>query len=211
MKRILLTISAILIVGLTIFTLLFKISNLTKENSRLANNQEQLLSETQIILSENQKYRVADSLKAIRVSELELTLAEYKKYRSADLKLINQLKAGKSDLQKVVSTQAETINCLQAKLKDSVTLSPNGQIDTLKCFSYNSNWTDIEGCLNLRTDTLDIQINNREDIKIVETITYKRFLGFLWKTSKIKSKQVDIISKNPNTSIINCEYISIER
>lgn len=211
MKRILAIISAILIVGLIAFTLSLKISRLTKENNRLLLNQEQLLSEAQIVLSENQKYRVADSLKAIRVSQLELTLAEYKKYRSDDLKLINQLKAGKSDLQKVVSTQAETINCLQAKLRDSVALNTNGQIDTLKCFSYNSNWTDIKGCLNLRTDTLDIQINNREDIKVVETITYKRFLGFLWKTSKIKSKQVDVISKNPNTSIINCEYISIEQ
>ena len=211
MKRILVIIGSILIAGLIAFTLSLKISSLTKENNRLLLNQERLLSEAQIVLSENQKYRVADSLKAIRVSELELTLAEYKKYRSDDLKLIKQLKAGKSDLQKVVSTQAETINCLQAKLRDSVALSPNGQVDTLKCFSYNSNWTNIEGCLNLRTDTLDIQINNREDIKIVETITYKRFLGFLWKTSKIKSKQVDVISKNPNTSIINCEYISIEQ
>lgn len=211
MKRILLTISAILIAGLITFTLFFKISSLARENSRLLNNQERLLSESQIILAENQKYRVADSINAVRVSELALTLAEYKKYRSADLELIKQLKAGKSDLQKVVSAQAETISRLQTELRDSVTLSPNSQVDTLKCFSYNTTWTSLEGCINLRTDTLDIQVNNREDIKIVETITYKRFLGFLWKTGKIKSKQVNVVSKNPNTSIINCEYISIER
>ena len=89
---------------------------------------------------------------------------------------------------------------------DTVTL----QADTLKCFDYKSKWTDIKGCIDLKTDSLALQIKNRESLVIAETVTYKRFLGFLWKTKKIKSRQISIVSLNPNTQIINCEYTHIK-
>ena len=163
-------------------------------------------------MSESQKYKVFDSLNAVRVSELELTLKEYKRYRSEDLKLIEQLKAGKSDLQKIITSQYETISTLYAKLQDSIRIdTTTNQIDTLKCFDYKSKWTDVKGCVDLRRDTVELQINNRESLKVVETVTYKRFLGFLWKTNKVKSRQVDVVSENPNTKIMNCEYVSIKR
>ena len=56
---------------------------------------------------------------------------------------------------------------------------------------------------------MELQISNRESLKIVETVKYKRFLGFLWKTNKVKSRQVDVVSQNPATSIVNVDYISI--
>jgi hypothetical protein len=190
----------------------YKISSLKEENARLKSNQEILLTENQIIMAESQKYRVSDSLSAARVSELEFTLKEYKRYRSDDLKLIEQLKAGKSDLQKIITSQSETINTLSAKLNDSIRVdTTTNLVDTLKCFDYKSKWTDVRGCIDLKKDTVNLQINNREALKVVETVTYKRFLGFLWKTSKVKSRQVDIVSENPNTEIMNCEYISIKQ
>ena len=212
MKKIIIKIA---IVAVAIIALVFafnKIHSLKEENTRLKSNQEILLTENQVIMTESQKYKVSDSLSAARVSQLELTLKEYKKYRSEDLKLIEQLKAGKSDLQRIISSQSETINTLSAKLNDSIRINTITNItDTLKCFNYKSKWTDINGCISLKHDSIDIQIKNRESLKIVETVSYKRFLGFLWKTSKVKSRQVDIVSENPNTEITNCEYISIKR
>ena len=82
-------------------------------------------------------------------------------------------------------------------------------VDTLKCFNYKSKWTDVVGCVDLKRDTVELQISNRESLKIVETVKYKRFLGFLWKTNKVKSRQVDVVSQNPATSIVNVDYISI--
>lgn len=212
MKKLIIKIAIIAAVLLVIVEAFYKISSLKEENARLKSNQEILLTENQIIMAESQKYRVSDSLSAVRVSELEFTLKEYKRYRSDDLKLIKQLKAGKSDLQKIITSQSETINTLSAKLNDSIRVdTTTNLVDTLKCFDYKSKWTDVRGCIDLKKDTVNLQINNREALKVVETVTYKRFLGFLWKTSKVKSRQVDIVSENPNTEIMNCEYISIKQ
>mgnify|MGYP000277796670 CR=1 FL=1 len=212
MKEIIIKISIIAVAVLLLVIAFHRISILKEENARLKSNQEILLTENQVIMAESQKYKVSDSLSAAMVSQLELTLKEYKKYRSKDLEFIEQLKAGKSDLQRIISSQSETINILSAKLNDSIRIDTITNItDTLKCFNYKSKWTDISGCISLRHDSIDIQIKNRESLKIVETVSYKRFLGFLWKTSKVKSRQVDIVSENPNTEITNCEYISIKQ
>lgn len=205
----------IVLIAVAIIALVFafsKIRSLKEENARLKSNQDILLTEKEFVMSESQKYKVSDSLNAVRVSELELTLKEYKRYRSEDLKLIEQLKAGKSDLQKIITSQYETISTLSAKLQNSIRIDiTTNQVDTLKCFDYKSKWTDVDGCVDLRRDIVELQVNNRESLKVVETVTYKRFLGFLWKTSKVKSRQVDVVSENPNTEITNCEYISIKQ
>lgn len=212
MKKIIIKIVIIAVAVIALVFAFSKIHSLKEENARLKSNQDILLTEKEFVMSESQKYKVSDSLNAVRVSELELTLKEYKRYRSEDLKLIEQLKAGKSDLQKIITSQYETISTLSAKLQDSIrTDATTNQVDTLKCFDYKSKWTDVKGCVDLRRDTVEIQINNRESLKVVETVTYKRFLGFLWKTNKVKSRQVDIVSENPNTEIMNCEYIYIKR
>lgn len=212
MKKIIIKIVLIATAAITLVFAFSKIHSLKEENARLKSNQDILLTEKEFVMSESQKYKVSDSLNAVRVSELELTLKEYKRYRSEDLKLIEQLKAGKSDLQKIITSQYETISTLYAKLQDSIRIdTTTNQIDTLKCFDYKSKWTDVKGCVDLRRDTVELQINNRESLKVVETVTYKRFLGFLWKTNKVKSRQVDVVSENPNTEIMNCEYVSIKR
>jgi hypothetical protein len=201
-----LSLVAVLLLG----ACLFYIDYLQETNTRLKSNQEILLNENLIITAESQKYKVADSLNAIRISGLELTLKEYKRYRSEDLKLIKQLKTKKSDLQKVIDSQVETIKALSAKLNDSIRIDTiTNRIDTLKCFNYKSKWTDVKGCVDLYNDSVHLQVNNREALKIVETVTYKRFLGFLWKTNKIKSRQIEVVSENPATQIIEATYVNI--
>ena len=211
-----------LAIGIILLTIVlgsfFKIKALKADNTRLKSNQELLMSQKNGLLKEEQKYKVADSLNAIKVSQLELTLKEYKQYYAEDQALISQLKSKRETLQKVVTSQLETINTLSTNLTDSVridtvTLQADTvifQADTLKCFDYKSKWTDIKGCVDLKTDSLALQIKNRESLVIAETVTYKRFLGFLWKTKKIKSRQISIVSLNPNTQIINCEYTQIK-
>ena len=212
MKKIIIKI-AIIAVAILVFVLAFhKIHKLKEENARLLSNQEILLTQKQTIMAESQAYRVSDSLNAAKVSELQFTLKEYKKYRAQDLQLIEQLKVKKSDLQKVIDSQTETINSLSAKLNDSIRIDTVTNIaDTLKCFDYKSKWTDVSGCIDLKRDSINIQIKNRESLKIVETVVYKRFLGFLWKTNKVKDRQVDVVSENPNTTITNLDYVSIKR
>lgn len=185
-----------------------KIRNLAKENSRLLNNQD-------ILLCEMRNYKISDSLNAAEVSELRFTLKEYKKYRAGDLQLIKQLQIKKSNLEKIISSQTETINGLAAKINDSIStrIDTANEIevrDTIKHFSYKSKWTDVYGYISGDCDSVHLQIRNRESLKIVETVVYRRFLGFLWRTKKIKDKQITVVSENPNTVIVNSECVSIE-
>ena len=211
MKKIIIKIAIIAVAILALVLAFHKIHKLKEENARLLSNQEILLTQKQTIIAESQAYRVSDSLNAAKVSELQFTLKEYKKYRAQDLQLIEQLKVKKSDLQKVIDSQTETINSLSAKLNDSIRIDAVTNIaDTLKCFDYKSKWTDVSGCIDLKCDSINLQIKNRESLKIVETVVYKRFLGFLWKTNKVKDRQVDVVSENPNTTITNLDYVSIK-
>lgn len=208
MAKILAIMTSLLIVVIAL--LLMAIGGLREENARLKNNQDVLLAENRTITAESQRYKVCDSLNAIRASRLELTLKEYKNYRSDDLRLIKQLKTKRANLEKIITSKSETIMALSVPLIDSVKVDTvSGNDSLIKCFSYTSEWTDIKGCADLEKDTVSLQINNRESLKVVESVTYKRFLGFLWKTSKVKSRQVDVVSENPNTKITNCEYVSI--
>lgn len=212
MKKIIIKIAIIAVAILALVLAFHKIHKLKEENARLLSNQEILLTQKQTIMAESQAYRVSDSLNAAKVSELQFTLKEYKKYRAQDLQLIEQLKVKKSDLQKVIDSQTETINSLSAKLNDSIRIDTVTNIaDTLKCFDYKSKWTDVSGCIDLKCDSINLQIKNRESLKIVETVVYKRFLGFLWKTNRVKDRQVDVVSENPNTTITNLDYVSIKR
>lgn len=212
MKKIIIKIAIIAVAILALVLAFHKIHKLKEENARLLSNQEILLTQKQTIMAESQAYRVSDSLNAAKVSELQFTLKEYKKYRAQDLQLIEQLKVKKSDLQKVIDSQTETINSLSAKLNDSIRIDTATNVtDTLKCFDYKSKWTDVSGCIDLKHNNINLQIKNRESLKIVETVVYKRFLGFLWKTNKVKDRQVDVVSENPNTVISNLDYVSIKR
>lgn len=212
MKKIIIKIAIIAVAILALVLAFHKIHKLKEENTRLLSNQEILLTQKQTVMAESQAYRVSDSLNAAKVSELQFTLKEYKKYRAEDLQLIEQLKVKKSSLQKVIDSQMETINSLSAKLKDSIRIDTVTNIaDTLKCFNYKSKWADVSGYIDLKRDSINLQIKNRESLKIVETVVYKRFLGFLWRTNKIKDRQVDVVSENPNTTITNLDYVSIKQ
>lgn len=189
--------------------LFIRISSLVEENTRLQNNQSILLSENNALIAESQKYKTSDSLNVIKVNELRLTLEEYKKYRSDDLALINKLNIDKREMQKVIDLQAKTINDLAAPLRDTVIIYKGSETE-VKAFSYRSQWTDVEGLINLQSDSVNLSVKNRESLVIVESVKYKRFLGFLWRTKKIKSRSVDIVSRNPNTEIIDADYESIE-
>lgn len=208
MKNLVIQLAVILIAGLAIFKMLNKIEQLQKENTRLLNNQEAMVAENQIIKAKSEQYKIADSLNALKVSELNFTLAEYKRYKAQDAELINQLKGKESDLQKAIALQANTIRTLTAQLRDSVYKDTiTGQTSPIKYFKYTSKWTDVTGQIN--KGQVSLQINNRESLRVIETVTYKRLFGFLWKTKQIKSRQINIVSENPNTEIVGCEYISV--
>lgn len=166
-------------------------------------------SNSEILLSDIKDYQTKDSLSANTVGVLTLKLSEYKKYRSEDIKLINNLKTRNRDLQNVTTTQMETINSLSGKIKDSIVYLPGDTVITvLRCIDIVQPWYEIHGCATSEGNFTGTHIN-KDSILIAATVKYKRFLGFLWKTNKVKDRKIDIVSKNPSTKIVGVQYIEI--
>lgn len=178
---------------------------------RLTEERDKYRSNTEILLQDVKTYQTKDSLNAIKVGNLELSLAEYKKYRADDLALIKTLQAKNRDLERVTTTQMETINELRATVRDSVVYLPGDTVTTvLRCVDIVEPWFELHGCATPDGQFTGTHIN-RDSLLIVETVQYKRWLGFLWKTKKIKNREIDVVSKNPATRILGVEFVTIEK
>lgn len=181
-----------------------RINNLTEERDKYRSN-------TEILLQDVKTYQTKDSLNAIKVGNLELSLAEYKKYRADDLALIKTLQAKNRDLERVTTTQMETINELRATVRDSVVYLPGDTVTTvLRCVDIVEPYFELHGCATPDGQFTGTHIN-RDSLLIAETVQYKRFWGFLWKTRKIKNREIDVVSKNPATRILGVEFVTIEK
>lgn len=187
----------------TIWVQRSRINTLTGERDKYRTNTETLLQEVS-------RYQTKDSLNAAKVGNLMLKVSEYEKYRADDAALIKTLQTRNRDLQRVTTTQMETINELRATVRDSVVYLPGDTVTTvLRCIEYSDKWVDFDGCII--NNTFSGKIITRDSLLITETVQYKRWLGFLWKTKRIKNREFDIVSKNPHTKITGFEVITIEK
>ena len=177
-----------------------KIDRLTGELDKYRNNTEALLADVEM-------YRVRDSLNAARVQSLELTVKEYEKFRAEDAMLIKSLQRKNRDLASVNKTHSETIISLQSVPKDTVVITKDSLIVPAVEIHSGDAWYDFDGLLTKEEFTGTLR--NRDSLIVAETVKYKRFLGFLWKTKQIKDRQVDVVSKNPHTEILGVEHITI--
>lgn len=178
-----------------------KIERLTAERDRHAGN-------TTTLLLDVQRYRVQDSLNAARVQSLEFTVKEYERFRAEDAALIQQLKQRNRDLAAVNKTQSQTIIDLRAIPKDTVVLVRDSIVTPAVAVHCGDAWYNFDGILT--ADQFTGKLTNRDSLLLAETVKYKRFLGFLWKTRRVQDRQLDVVSRNPHTEIMNVEHIVIE-
>lgn len=203
MKKYIILAAIIMAVAAAFWVQQSRIKRLTAERDKYRSNTETLLQDVRT-------YQTKDSLNAAKVGNLELKLSEYKKYRADDVALIKSLQTKNRDLQRVTTAQMETINELRATVRDSVVYLPGDTVTTvLRCIEYSDKWVDFDGCI--KNNTFSGKIITRDSLLITETVQYKRWLGFLWKTKRIKNREFDIVSKNPHTKITGFEVITIEK
>lgn len=176
--------------------------------NRLTAERDKYRKNTETLLSDVETYRVRDSLNAARVQSLELTVKEFERFRAADAALIKQLKARNRDLAAVNKTQSQTIIELQAAPRDTFIVRDSITIPAVAVHCGDA-WFDFDGLLTATEFTGTLA--NRDSLLIAESVQYKRFLGFLWKTNKVKNRRVDVVSKNPHTSILGVEHVVIEK
>lgn len=178
-----------------------RIKQLAAERDRHAGNATTLLLDVQ-------RYRVQDSLNAARVQSLEFTVKEYERFRAEDAALIQQLKQRNRDLAAVNKTQSQTIIDLRAIPKDTVVLVRDSIVTPAVAVHCGDAWYNFDGILT--ADQFTGTLTNRDSLLLAETVKYKRFLGFLWKTRRVQDRQLDVVSRNPHTEIMNVEHIVIE-
>ena len=188
----------------TIWVQRSRINQLTGERDKYRTNTETLLQDVS-------RYQTKDSLNAAKVGVLELKLSEFEKYRASDAELIKTLQTKNRELEAVTTAQMETITKLRGTVRDSIVYLP-GDTTTivLKCVDISDPWLSLKGCTTPDGEFTGTHIN-RDSLLIAETVQYKRWLGFLWKTNKIKNRQIDVVSKNPATKILGVEFVTIEK
>lgn len=199
-----------LIIGAVLVALLAAIGWQQSRIKKLTADRDKYRSNTETLLQDVQAYQTKDSLNAAKVGNLTLKVSEYEKYRADDAALIKTLQTRNRDLQRVTTAQMETINELRANVRDSIVYLPGDTVTTvLRCIEYSDKWVDFDGCII--NNTFSGKIITRDSLLITESVQYKRFLNFLWKTKRIKNREFDIVSKNPHTKITGFEVITIEK
>ena len=169
--------------------------------NRIKENMEVLLKSNNDLILKTRNYQIQDSLNVAQIKSLELTVKEFKTYREKDAKLIKNLKIRNKDLEALVNTKLET--------RDTILVAVHDTVSGIATFNYTSTWTDLSGTIDMIKDTMQVNITNREDLEIIESVTRKRFLGFLWYCKKLESRKIDVVSHNPNTTIKNVSYTKI--
>ena len=204
MKKYLIWAAIILAVAAALWVQHVKIKRLTEDRDKYRSN-------TEILLQNVETYQTKDSLNAAKVGVLELKLSEFEKYRTSDAELIKTLHTKNRDLEAVTTAQMETIIELRGTVRDSIVYLPGDTVTTvLRCVDIVEPWFELHGCAKPDGQFTGTHIN-RDSLLIVETVQYKRWLGFLWKTKKIKNREIDVVSKNPATHILGVEFVTIEK
>lgn len=178
-----------------------RIKSLTGERDRYRSN-------TTALLRDVEHYRTSDSLNAVKTEVLSLKLSEMERYRAEDLKTIESLKLRKKDLEQITSVQMQTIADLRGTVADTVVMVQEVR-DTVQVLHVSDEWIDLHGIV--ADGAFDGTLEVRDSIYIVESVQRARFLGFLWRTKRIKSREVDVMNKNPYTEITGIESIIIEQ
>lgn len=192
-----LAVVAIIFIGLQAL----RIKNLTGERDRYRGN-------TTALLRDVERYRTQDSLNAVKAEVLSLKLSEMERYRAEDMKTIESLKIRKKDLEQVTTMQMQTIAELRGTVADTVVMVREVR-DTVQVLHVSDEWIDLHGIV--ADGAFDGTLEVRDSIYIVESVQRARFLGFLWRTKRIKSREVDVMNKNPYTEIMGIESIIIEQ
>ena len=148
------------------------------------------LKQTKIILLDSlEHFKINDSLNAVTTKSLIKSLKS---------------KIGSNETKTIIKPVIEN-HTRFTTLYDTVYL------DSIKSFKYNNKWTDLKG--TVYKDSIHIDIKNKEELIITENLIKKKFLFFKLpvKLFGYKSKNISVISKNPNTNVIKVEYVNISK
>ena len=186
--------------GICIFIMSKRISGLKNEQYKYKSNEFALLEQTK-------GYKTKDSLNAASVYELQMSLVAYKKYHSDDMSKIKNLEIQNRKLENIITVNGKVKIPIDIPVKDSIIYVNNVIRDTVKTIKASTEWYNIDGIVD---KSFKGRIGFKEKLGITISVRYKRFLGFLWYTSKVKDKKCDVVNFNPYGEVTKIEYVTIK-
>ena len=196
-----------IVIAAILVAILFVCAGQQRQIGQLKFDRDKYKGNTESLLTDVETYRVRDSLNAARVQSLELSVKEFERFRAEDAALIREMTERNRDLSRINKTQAQTIIALQAIPRDTIIVRDSVSVPAVAVHCGDA-WYDFDGVLTDKEFTGTLV--NRDSLLIAESVQYKRFLGFLWRTNKVKNRQLNCVSKNPHTEIQSIEHIIIE-
>lgn len=199
MKKYLLIAIAVLIGLLTLLWSMYRSER--AERQRFEGNQS-------VLLDSVRHYKVRDSLSAASVQALNLTVSEYKKYRVEDAALIRDMGIKLKRALSAANVETSTDVTVNAPVKDSVIQSgtPGTPPDTVQTFKWRDQWVSVAGII--RKDSVSCSVHSEDSLSIVAHRVPRKFLFIRWGT---KAVRLEVVSKNPHTSIQSAEYIRFSK
>lgn len=199
MKRILLIAIALLIGMVALLWSAYKSER--AERQRFEGNQS-------VLMDSVRHYKVRDSLNAASVQALHLTVSEYKKYRTEDAVLIRDMGIKLKRLLSVTQVETSTDVEIQAPIQDSIIQPDNPEMppDTIRTFNWRDPWVSVAG--TIRKDSVSCSVHCEDSLSIVAHRVPRKFLFIRWGT---KSVRLDIVSRNPHTTINAAEYVEFSK
>lgn len=175
---------------------------------RLREAENGLKNDVSVLVEGNTAYRVRDSLNAVRIGLLELNEKDLKKRIGEDERLISELKGRNKELQGIAEASLNTCDSIIVSVRDTIIRRDTAYIE-IPCIDVAERWFEMHGCIDKGFFVGYYQA--KDSIILIESVQRARFLGFLWKTRKIKKRDFSIISKNPHTKIEGFEIIRIKK
>lgn len=151
-------------------------------------------------------WRTKDSLSVAKSNTLTLRIDELERYRKQDYETIKRLKKRNEDLDQIITQQSQTIAEIKTQVRDSI-VYVDSSAHKAKVFNWSDPWMQVDGVLV--NEEANIKVQSSDSLVVSVVTEHKRFLGFLWKTSKIKSQSVYVVSRNPHTNLKDVECVII--
>ena len=198
-------ITAFLVAALLIFVVGMGVQSVRLENAVM--EAQRYRDDVRVMQEGIREYQTKDSLNVAQVEQLQLTMNEYEKYRSDDAELIKTLQIKNRSLQQVVTAQGKLMAELRAEVRDSLVYVSDTVEVLMRCVDIEQPYISLHGCIDGARFDGNLQV--RDSLVIVESVRYKRFLGFLWRTKKVKDRHWDIVSRNPDMKITSFDVVTI--
>ena len=183
---------------LAVFIIILTVCEISSFSKRYTNLK---INEATLLDSLN-SYKIQDSINVAKISELRLSMHKYEKYFSENSKIVKKTKADK--VESIINPKILT----EIKIR---TVFDTVYVDSARHFKYTDAWSSVNGIV-YNNDSVSLNIKNTEELIVVTCKQKKKFLFFKLPISIFgyKNKQVDVISKNPRTTISNVSYVNID-